>query len=107
MVSRQLDSSLFNVVFWHAIEDGDPFEEELSNPKGVKEIAQAITQLTMLSPLAYLTSLKQLLAQVMVPSSSQPKQIESLCWLIHLLRVLYAQLFPLLNPENASKIVST
>lgn len=24
-------------------EDGDPFEEELSNPKGVKEIAQAIT----------------------------------------------------------------
>jgi len=43
LVSRQLDSSLFNVVFWHAIEDGDPFEEELSNPKGVKEIAQAIT----------------------------------------------------------------
>ena len=73
------------------IDESDPFDEELSNPRGIKEIALTITQLAMLKPAVYLTTLKELLAQVMTPKASQtPRQIESLCWLIHLLRVFYA-----------------
>mmetsp|Transcript_44086 Transcript_44086/g.58507 ORF Transcript_44086/g.58507 Transcript_44086/m.58507 type:complete len:136 (-) Transcript_44086:1906-2313(-) len=86
-------------------DEGDPFDEELSNPKGVKEIALTITSLALLKPLDYLASLKELLGQVMAPGVSQsPRQVESLCWLIHLLRVFYAQLFPLINPEHFSKV---
>ena len=34
-------------------------------------------------------------------------RIETLCWVIHLLRVFFAQLFPLLNADQASKVEAT
>jgi len=42
-------------------------DEELSNPKGIKEIASAVTALALLRPQAYINSLKQLFAQVLAP----------------------------------------
>ena len=47
--------------------EGDPLDEELENPKGIKEITIAITGLTLLKPLDYLNTLKELMAQVMAP----------------------------------------
>lgn len=52
-------------------DEGDAFDEELSNPKGVKEIVLAISSLAILKPVDFLSSLKQLLVQVMAPEASQ------------------------------------
>ena len=89
-------------------DEGDPLDEELRNPTGLKEITSTIASLALLKPANFLASLNQLLAQVIAPEapSDQPseKRIETLCWLIHILRVFYSHMVPLLNPENASKI---
>lgn len=48
-------------------DEGDPLDEELENPQGIKEIASAITGMTLLKPMDYLTTIKELMAQVMAP----------------------------------------
>lgn len=73
----------------------------------MKEISSTITSLALLKPGNYFAFLKQSLAQVMAPEAAEAaknKRIETLCWLIHLLRVFYSQLCPLLNSKQASKL---
>ena len=51
-----------------AFDEADSFEEELSNPKGVKEIASTIASLALLKPANFFAAISELLGQVMAPN---------------------------------------
>ena len=63
MTYKILESLVDETTF----DEGDPLDEELENPQGIKEIASAITGMTLLKPMDYLTTIKELMAQVMAP----------------------------------------
>ena len=52
--NRLTISLIESMVEGKTFEEGDPLEEELGNPKGIKDIASAICSLTHLNPSTYL-----------------------------------------------------